>query len=64
MPQKCQHLNLKDFDIILCRVIYVGISNLVSITLNIVVILFRQNVYGTICGVIWLVKDKNNNGRK
>ena len=40
------------------------ISNLVSITLNIVVILFRQNVYGTICGVIWLVKDKNNNGRK
>jgi len=41
-----------------------GISDLVSITLNIVVILFRHNVYGTICGVIWLVKDKNNNGRK
>jgi len=42
----------------------IGISDLVSTTLNIVVILFRQNVYGTICGVIWLVKDKNNNGRK
>ena len=42
----------------------IGKSNLVSLTLNIVVILFRQNVNGTICGVIWLVKDKNDNGRK